>query len=98
MIRIADDADFFEDDERSDLNDADSFLYSDMGNDWSVAVHVEPARCYDPARGVWLSTDPLGYGQANFHVYPANNPTLPNDPDGLCGNKRPQLPLGQKRG
>src|SRR4051794_28056341 len=117
MIRIADDAEFFEDDEqvpsihrpniderivvehdevvfrfaydgpefdeRPDVDDAESFLYMDEDGDPAAAFEIEHARCYDPARGIWLSTEPIGHCDANYDVYPGNVPASPHDPEGL---------------
>lgn len=102
MIRIADDANFFDDDEdarlpedwlfaqddpecrsHNDDLDADSFVYSGTDYDPAVAIQIEHSRCYDPATGIRLSTDPIGYREANYYVYPSNDPLQVRDRKGL---------------
>jgi RHS repeat-associated protein len=61
------------------------FRFTGRELDTETALNYYRARYYDPAVGRFLSEDPEGFGGGdNFYAYVANNPSLWNDPFGLC--------------
>jgi RHS repeat-associated protein len=61
------------------------FLYTGAQLDPLTNLYYNRARWYDPADGVWLSQDPLGFAaaQTNTSEYVGNSPTNGTDPSGM---------------
>jgi RHS repeat-associated protein len=60
------------------------WLFSGQRYDSGIGLYSYAKRYYDPALGVWLTPDPLGFVDGpNLYCYVNNNPLLYVDPYGL---------------
>ncbi|HXR36449.1 MAG TPA: RHS repeat-associated core domain-containing protein, partial [Candidatus Binataceae bacterium] len=66
---------------------ADSdFGFAQLFQDPQSGLELAVFRAYDALSGRWLNRDPIGEaGGSNLYSYVLNNPTILNDPLGLCG-------------
>ena len=73
-----------------------NWLYTGLFQDRSSGVINALNRAYLTLVGVWMESDPIGFGggQSNLYEYVANNPTNEIDPRGLSGGP-PPIPSGQ---
>lgn len=61
------------------------FRYAAREFDTETGFYFERARYYDPVRGLFISTDPIGFSAGvNFYRYSLNVPTMFVDPLGLA--------------
>ncbi len=62
----------------------DRFLYAGREFDFGTGLYWNRARWYDPATGLFMSQDPIGFagGDANLSRYVFNAPTNFTDPSG----------------
>ena len=59
-------------------------MFTGREYDAETGLYYYRARCYDPAIGRFLQTDPIGYkGGINLYSYCSNNPIIYVDPLGL---------------
>jgi RHS repeat-associated protein len=58
-----------------------------------ASLYHYKARAYDPARGWFLQTDPIGYeaGDFNLYAYVGGDPVNKDDPTGLCDGNTLQI-------
>ncbi len=71
----------------SETNPSVSFRYGYTGRERDLESGLEyyRARYYDPANGVFISVDPMGFGagDTNLYRYVGNSSTLATDPSGM---------------
>jgi RHS repeat-associated protein len=58
-----------------------------------ASLYHYKARAYDPSRGWFLQTDPIGYeaGDFNLYAYVGGDPVNKSDPTGLCDGNTMQI-------
>ncbi|MCB2130831.1 MAG: RHS repeat-associated core domain-containing protein [Rhodobacteraceae bacterium] len=63
--------------------------YTGREYDAESGLYHYRARAYDPAAGVFVQSDPIGFGSGtrNLYEYVGNNPFAANDPTGLLLNQ-----------
>jgi len=61
------------------------YAYTGRELDWETGLQFHHARYYDPRKGSWVSSDPIGFagGDLNLYRYVGNSPTMYTDPSGL---------------
>ncbi len=72
----------------SETNPSVSFRYGYTGRerDLESGLDYYRARYYDPANGVFISVDPMGFGAGDTNLYPyvGNSSTLATNPSGMA--------------
>ncbi len=67
---------------------SNTYQYTGREND-GTGLYYYRARYYDPAKGRFISSDPIGLaGGLNTYTYVENNPLSFTDPFGLMGNRQ----------
>jgi RHS repeat-associated protein len=70
------------------LSKQSRFTYAGMRLDGVSGLYYDNARWYDPANGVFIGQDPMGFaaGDTNISRYCGNSPTNMVDPSGMIEN------------